>query len=148
MKIKNIMTTDVQSCSPATSLDKIASMMWEHNCGSIAVVSDERKPVGMVTDRDIAMCCTLNHKAPWELESSTVIGNRELFSCSQDDDVATALEIMQENKVRRLPVTDSDGFLSGILTIDDIVAFSDKRKLAKFISYDATMDTLKAFSRH
>ncbi len=146
MNIEEIMTTEIQCCNRNTSLNEIASQMWEYNCGAIPVIDDESKPVGMVTDRDIAMSCTLNHKAPWELEASTVIGNRELFTCSQDDSLETALAIMSDNKIRRLPVTDQDGYLVGILTIDDIIARSNSGKPEKALSYKNTMSTLKAVS--
>ena len=149
MKIEDIMTSEVQCCSINTSLDEIASKMWQANCGAIPVVDEESRPVGMITDRDIAMSCTLNHKAPWELAASTVVGNREIYICSKDDDVGIALSIMKDRKVRRIPITDNDGFLAGMLSIDDIVACSNKGKLlAKEIPYDVAMNTLKAVAFH
>lgn len=148
MKVKNLMSGEPKYCTEDTSLDKIASMMWEHNCGAIAIVNKERHPVGMVTDRDIAMSCTLNHKAPWEIQASTVIGTRPLYKCTSDDVVDRALEIMQENKVRRLAVVDHSGSLEGMLSIDDIVSNSSSGILAKGIPFDATLDTLKAVSFH
>jgi len=144
MKVGDIMSLEPQCCGINTSLDEIASKMWEFNCGAIPVVDDNHQPTGLITDRDITMCCTLNHKAPWELQASTITGNRELFICSQEDDIDIAMAIMKDKKVRRLPVTDKDGYLTGILSIDDIVARSNKTKTAKALSYDTTMNTLKA----
>ena len=148
MKVNDVMTSDVQCCSINSSLDEIASKMWQGNCGAIPVGDAKSRPIGMITDRDIAMSCTLNHKAPWELQAATVIGNRELFSCSQDDSVDIALSIMKDRKVRRIPVTDNLGHLVGILSIDDIVARSNKGKLAQDIPYDVAMNTLKAVAFH
>ena len=148
MKVNDVMTTDVQCCMVNSSLDEIASKMWQGSCGAIPVVDKDARPVGMITDRDIAMSCTLNHKAPWELQASTVIGERELFTCSKDDSVDIALSIMKDRKVRRLPVTDNLGHLVGMLSIDDIVARSSKGKLAQNIPYDVTMTTLKAVAFH
>lgn len=146
MNVDEIMTTDIHWCNQNTSLNEIASQMWEYNCGVIPIVDHESKPIGMITDRDIAMSCTLNHKAPWELDASTVLGNRGLFTCSQNDSLDSALAIMKDNKIRRLPVTDNDGFLVGLLSIDDVISRSKNTKAAKELSYENTMNTLKAVS--
>lgn len=148
MKVKNIMSSEPKFCNINTSLDKIASMMWEANCGAIGIVDDQNEPVGLVTDRDIAMCCTLNHKAPWELQASTVIGNRPLFTCSEEDVIDKALAKMQKEKVRRLLVVDKSGYMTGMLSIDDVVSNSSSGILTKGIPLDATLDTLKAVSFH
>lgn len=144
MKVEDVMTTEIQCCDKNTSLDQIAAQMWEHNCGAIPVVDENSKPVGMVTDRDIAMCCTINHKAPWELQASTVLGDRSIYSCSQDTNIALAMNLMKNHKVRRLPVTDSEGTLVGLLSIDDAIARSENNRQAKELSYEITMNTLKA----
>jgi len=144
MKVKTVMSPDVQCCNVNTSLNDIASKMWEHNCGSIPVVDDESKPIGMVTDRDIAMSCTLNHKAPWELAASTVIGSAEVFSCLDTDTIDIALVKMKDKKVRRLPVINKDGYLVGMLSIDDLVARSGNGKSSLAIPYDLTLKTLKS----
>lgn len=148
MKVKRIMSTEPKFCNINTSLDKIASMMWEENCGAIGIVNDQNETVGLVTDRDIAMCCTLNHKAPWEIQASTVIGNRPLFTCSADDAIETALAMMQKEKIRRLLVVDNSSCMTGMLSIDDVVSNSTSGILTKGIPLDATMDTLKAVSFH
>lgn len=144
MKVKDIMTTEIQCCDRNSSLDKIATQMWEHNCGAIPVVDENSKPVGMVTDRDIAMCCTINHKAPWELQASTILGNRNIYSCSQDTNITSAMNLMKDNKIRRLPVTNKNGKLVGLLSIDDVISQSQNNKQAKELSYETTMKTLKA----
>ena len=146
MKVNEIMSSEVKCCSNDTSLDTVAMMMWEGDCGSIPVVDEDKRPIGMVTDRDIAMSCALNHKAPWELSTSTITGNQNIHTCSDIDNMETALSIMKKNKVRRLPVTNTEGELTGLLSIDDIVSCSQKGKSRAGLSYEATMDTLKAVS--
>ncbi|MDH5392497.1 MAG: CBS domain-containing protein [Gammaproteobacteria bacterium] len=148
MNVNEIMVTDAKSCSSDTTLDQVAMLMWEGNCGSIPVVDSENKPIGIITDRDIAMCCAINHKAPWELSASTIMADRALFTCSTDESLETALATMKRQKVRRLPVTDSYGYFTGMLSIDDVVACSAKGKTAKNMSYDTTMNTLKAVAIH
>ena len=148
MNISDVMSQEVKCCSAEMALDQVGMMMWEGDCGAIPIVDNTNRPIGMVTDRDIAMCCVLNHKAPWELSASTITGSRQLFTCSADDNLDTALTIMKEQRVRRLPVTDSQGCLTGMLSIDDIVACTEKAKSDTTVPYDVTMSTLKAVSIH
>lgn len=148
MKVNSVMSSEVQCCNVNTSLNDIAAKMWEFNCGSIPVVDEESRPVGMVTDRDIAMCCTLNHKAPWELDASTITDAGGVYSCVESDTVQNALAIMKENKVRRLPVTSKEGYLVGMLSLDDIISKSSNGKSAHAIPYDMTMKTLKSVAIH
>lgn len=147
MNVNDIMNSKIKSCSTEMTLGEAAIMMWENDCGSIPIVSDN-KPVGMVTDRDIAMSCALNHKTPWELSVSTITADRALYSCSIDDNIEAALAIMKDKKVRRLPVVDADGYLAGMLSIDDIIAHAEKFGLKKALGYDLTMSTLKAVAVH
>ena len=148
MNVNDLMTTDIQCCTPDMTLDQVAMMMWEGDCGSVPVIDENNCPIGIVTDRDIAMSCALNHKAPWEISTSMVTGNREIFTCASDDSLQQAITTMQERKVRRLPVVDADGHLAGMLSIDDIVSRSEKGKVGKELSLDATMSVLKAVAFH
>jgi CBS domain-containing protein len=146
MNIRELMVKEVTSCSPDTDLETAGRMMWDHNCGAIPVLDNEDHPIGVVTDRDIAMSAVLNHKPLWEISARDVIGTREVFTCNIDDDIQSALSMMQTHKIRRLPIIDSDGCLRGILTIDDIVAGSKKMegKTTPPLSYEDAMGTMKA----
>ena len=147
MIVNDIMSSNVKSCSTDTSLAQVAIMMWENDCGSVPVVNDNR-PVGIVTDRDIAMCCALNNRAPSELSVLIVMADRTLYTCTTTDTVEDALAVMKDKKVRRLPVVDEEGCLAGMLSIDDIISYADKGKLKKAPSYDVTMSALKAVAIH
>ena len=78
MYVNEAMTIDVKKCKPYSSLNDVARMMWECDCGAIPVVSDDNKPLGIITDRDIAMSAMLNHQALWEIQASTVIQGQSL----------------------------------------------------------------------
>jgi len=70
-----------------------------------------------------------------------------LFTCKSDDDIKSALELMETQKVRRLPVTDNSGHLEGMLSIDDIVACAEQ-DAASDLPFGETMSTLKAVCKH
>jgi CBS domain-containing protein len=96
MNIRELMVQEVTSCSPDTDPETAGRMMWDHNCGAIPLLDNEDRPIGLVTDRDIAMSAVLNHKPLWEISTRDVIGTREVFTCNIHDDIQSALSVMQE----------------------------------------------------
>ncbi len=145
MHVSEVMHSPAECCCPETNLDAVAKFMWDHDCGAIPVVDDSNKPIGIVTDRDIAMSSFLNHKPLWEISSKEITSKRPLFTCKSDDDIRNALETMEREKIRRLPVVNSNGELQEILSVDGIVFFA---KQGTDLSYDDTAGTLKAVSIH
>ncbi len=127
MKVKEAMVNNVSTCTVDTKLDVIALMMWHNDFGCVPMVNEKNEPVGIITDRDIAMGAALQYKPLWEITAQSVCQGQELHCCKSSDDVHQALDIMQEHAVRRLPVT-SRGKLVGVVSLGDIVACSDAAK--------------------
>jgi CBS domain-containing protein len=73
-----------------------------------------------------------------------------VFSCKPDDDVHAALQIMQENRVRRLPVIAADGTLKGVLSMNDVVLKAEETKEKKLpeLSYRDVVNTYKSICQH
>ena len=93
--------------------------MEELGIGSIVVTRDGR-PVGMVTDRDLALHILDNELDPSEHSVSECMSS-VLITVSQEDSVSDVVERMREHGIRRIPVLDSDGKLAGIVSADDLV---------------------------
>lgn len=150
MKIRDIMHTDVKCCSPDSPLDSVALTMWNNDCGAVPIIDEQGKPVGIVTDRDIAIGGAIQHKPLWEMKSIDVAMNRSLYTCTADDDIAGALELMQRNQIRRLPVVDKQGKLTGILSLGDVVTHTGNSRSNRQteIPEDATLAMLKAVVSH
>lgn len=151
MRVKEIMAGSVSCCDPNTDLEQVARIMWNADCGSIPVTDEIGRPVGIVTDRDIAMACALNHKSPWEMRTEDLMDGKQVFSCASEDDIQTAINIMLREKVRRLPVVNTEGVIEGMLSVDDIVAMAERGRRGEGspeLSYDDAMSALKAVSRH
>ena len=124
MKVRDIMTSDVATATPDTTLDDIASMMKEENVGAIPVLDDEVL-IGIVTDRDIVVRCIADGKDPAECTAEDVIsGNLE--TVEPEDDVDEAAHIMAHRQIRRLPVVE-DGRLVGMLSLGDIAVKESDR---------------------
>lgn len=144
MKIRDLMETDVHSCEPESDLQAVAILMWNKNCGSVAVVDSKGRPVGIITDRDIAMGAAINHRPLWELTAHEISGHRKVFTCAVEDTMHVALEIMRNNKIRRLPVVDKNGLLAGILSIDKLIGAAQPRSYSEEdLAFNEVMDSLK-----
>lgn len=149
MIVKDVMTNEVTTCHPEDTLESAAILMWDGDCGSIAVVDDEGKAIGIITDRDICMAVALKHKSASEIQVAEVM-SRQLFTCQAENDILSALKTMSFQKVRRLPVTNGAGEVEGIISVDDLIACAERGRRGirvPDLSYDDTMATLKAISR-
>lgn len=124
MRVEEIMTKDVRSCGPGTDAASAAEIMWTRNCGSVPIVEEGGRVVGIVTDRDLFLAiATGNHKAVELTVGETM--SKDLALCSPSDDVRIALKTMAQKQLRRLPVVDEVGRLKGILSLGDIAVRAD-----------------------
>lgn len=126
MKIKDVMTTAVQTCRPDTDLATVAGQMWEHDCGIIPVVGDSGRVVGLVTDRDICIAAASRRLSPAHISAEQVTSGT-VHACFPDDSVAEALSTMKQFQVHRLPVIDAQGLLKGIVSMNDLVRAAGPR---------------------
>ncbi len=147
MKIENAMIKNVCSCSPDTTLEAIAMMMWTNDCGCVPVVDADNKPLGIVTDRDITIGLALQHKSMWEARARDITSSRTLFLCRDIDDIHGALDMMRQHHIRRLPVVDGEGRLTGIISLGDILACAEINTGAELPMAD-TVPMLRAVSGH
>lgn len=148
MYVNEAMHAEVFCCHSDTNLEEVAKLMWEKDCGCIPVVSDENKPIGIVTDRDIVMVGMLNHKPLWELDALTVIAGQNLSCCHQDDKLENVLIKMSQHGVRRLPVVGEDGRIEGLISMGDIIAVSGADPAKRGPDCEEVLDMLQHVSAH
>ena len=144
MKIKELMTSDVKSCGPETNLAAAAKIMWEDDCGAVPVTDDTGHVIGVITDRDICIAGATRARAEGEIPVQDVI-SKVVYTCAASDDVRQALETMRLRKVRRLPVVDQSGRLTGIVSVHDI-ALEARSKKGLDIAPEAVLDTFIAIT--
>ncbi|HEX3034041.1 MAG TPA: CBS domain-containing protein [Thermodesulfobacteriota bacterium] len=124
MLARNIMRTDVVTVSPSASVTEAAHIMRDGGIGALVVTDDERRPVGIVTDRDIVVSTIADHQNPDEMLLEELMNkklvNRKLITVNEDADVFEILRVLSKNSIRRVPVTKS-GRLVGIVSVDDMV---------------------------
>jgi len=125
MIVKEVMNREVTTCRPDTTLESAAILMWDGDCGTVAVIDDGSKVIGIITDRDICMAVALQHKSAGEIQVQEVM-SRHLFTCQPESDIMNALKTMSFQKVRRLPVTNDSGEIEGIISIEDLIARAER----------------------
>jgi CBS domain-containing protein len=146
MKVQDVMTYDVQTCSPETNLSAAAMQMWRGDFGVLPVVASG-KVVGIITDRDICMAGATKHRDPAKIRVKEVISGK-VYGCSPDTDICEALKIMRKRQVRRLPIISAeDRSLCGILSLNDIALKAQDTKGAE-LSPEDVENTLKAICAH
>jgi len=121
MKCSDIMTSDPVCCLPGDTVDSVAEVMKTADVGSLPVVADyaTKRLIGIVTDRDLALMVVANARYIPGVTVEDVMTNR-LIACRPDDDARLALEAMELNQVRRLPVVDGDDRVVGIISQADL----------------------------
>lgn len=108
---------------PEMTAFEAARRMREHHVGDLIVVEDfngDREPVGVVTDRDLAIEVLAEGKDPRSVRVGEVM-TCELVTARDDDDPHDVLTQMRTNGVRRVPIVDERRALVGILTYDDLL---------------------------
>ena len=117
----DVMTKDPLCCQPGTSAARAAQVMKVLDVGPIPVVQDAetKKLVGFVTDRDLAMKVVAAERHPVLVKIEEVM-TRDLVTCTADDDLDKAIQLMAKNQLRRIPVVDEKGAIVGIIAQADI----------------------------
>jgi CBS domain-containing protein len=138
----------VKTVSSDTDLAVVARLMWEGDCGAVPVVTDDRKVIGMITDRDICIAAATRSKPPAEIRVGEVIStNHGVHAVKPDDDVRVALRTMRKHKVRRLPVVDREQRLAGIVSINDL-AINASPSLPDSVPAQEFLETFQAICAH
>lgn len=118
MKIRDIMTRDVQVVSPDDTIRRAAQLMDDLNVG-VLPVCDGTRLVGMITDRDITVRATSAGLGPEECTVSQVMTDEPAY-CYADDPVIEVTRLMSSRQIRRVPVIDDQKKLIGIVSLGDL----------------------------
>jgi CBS domain-containing protein len=119
MTVYTVCQTNVVSVKPDATVQFVAELMKEKNIGCV-VVTENHKPVGIITDRDIALrSASLCGEPQMALIES--IMSRDISTIKKDTGIFDAIQEMKAAGVRRMPIVDSSGRLVGLLTVDDLI---------------------------
>ncbi len=121
MNVKEVMTPSPACCGAETTLREVAKMMVDNDCGEIPVIDSKetKRPVGVVTDRDIVCRTVALGKNPLDLTAGDSM-TTPCVTVTEDMSVDDCSRVMEENKIRRVPVVDQDGACCGIVAVADL----------------------------
>jgi CBS domain-containing protein len=116
MNVADVMTTNVDSCSPESTCKEVAMKMKELDVGAVPICDNE-KLVGIVTDRDIVIKGFVNNLSSDSMISELVTEN--VVKGSKEMSVEEAVRLMSQHQIRRLPIVEDDK-LVGIVSLGDL----------------------------
>ena len=118
MNIEKVMHKGASWVSPDTSVREIAALMKRDDIGSVPVGENGRL-IGMITDRDLALRVLPDEADPAKLKARDVMTEGIVY-CRTDQTIEDAIHLMEDKKIRRLPVINDKKRLVGMLTLSDV----------------------------
>lgn len=144
MLIREVMTESVVTAPPERTVREIAELMRERNVGSVVLI-EERRPVGFVTDRDLAVSVIADGRDHGDHAADHA--SSPVITARPEMQVEEAAELMVRHAVRRLVIVD-DERLTGIVTLDDIASRTGDPELAAQLSLRVTRAVMPDFFFH
>jgi CBS domain-containing protein len=121
-RLKDFATATVAVAEPETSALAAAQLMRQHHVGALVVVDalEKSRPLGILTDRDLVLGLMAEGLDP-EIFTAGDIMSTELVLASPEMDAMDAVQLMRNNRLRRLVIVDDAGRLVGIVTMEDVL---------------------------
>lgn len=132
MDVRSVMTADPATCQASTPIRDVARLMLDNDCGLVPVIDETGKPVGAVTDRDIALRVVAEGRDPQQCTAQDCMTS-PVTTVSVDSNLAETTDLMEREQVRRMLVVDQDGRLCGIVAQADIALSGRDRRTADLV---------------
>lgn len=118
--LNEVINRNVITISPSSPVSEAAYIMMNEDIGALVVMSEnDKKPVGMVTDRDLVISVMAERRSPDEVTVEQVM-TKDPVIIDEDTDIFDMLRKLSKHSIRRLPVTER-GKLTGIVSVDDLI---------------------------
>ena len=135
---RDVMTPDPVCCSPGATLDQVAQLMAENNCGEIPIIDTADRPVGVITDRDIVCRVVAEGKNPMAHTVESCMTS-SVVTVHADASIDEVIATMEDHQIRRVLVVDSEGCCTGIIAQADVAwiePLPDVGELVREVSRD------------
>lgn len=128
-KCSEVMTKEPVCCLPDDLAAEAAQLMKNKHVGSIPIIEDQqsRKLIGIVTDRDLVIRIVSEGLDAKSAKVETIM-TRNVVTCSAEDDLQKAVDLMSKRQLRRIPVVDDDNKILGVIAQADVVTYFDHPK--------------------
>ena len=147
-QVKDIMTESVLSCGRNETIQSVANHMSKSNIGFVPVVDEQRRVIGIITDRDVALAVGRTSKPVERLTAADVM-NVGVHTIGLEERVDKALELMRKKMVGRLPVVDSQERLKGVISLMGItrkLKYSEEARDMETLGKENIINTLHAIA--
>lgn len=124
MLAQDLMTRPAITCHVNDPLSTAARAMWDHDIGAIAVVNDDGKLTGMLTDRDICMAAYTQGRPLDEILINSAMAHK-VVSARADQRLGEIEHLMADHQLRRIPIVDGDHRPIGMVSLNDVAVASD-----------------------
>jgi CBS domain-containing protein len=129
---RDIMTPNPACCTPNTTLDQVAKLMVQHDCGEIPVIDTSEQPIGVVTDRDIVCRVVAEGKNPMGHTAASCM-TQPVVTVRVDSPLDTVVSTMEKHQIRRLPVVDGEGRCAGMIAQADVARGGPEHEVAELV---------------
>jgi CBS domain-containing protein len=129
---RDVMTPDPARCSVTATLDEVAKLMVQHDCGEIPIVDRTDRPVGVITDRDIVCRAVAEGKNPTGQFVERVMTHR-VVTVRADAPLEEVVTTMERHQIRRVPVVDESGCCVGIIAQADLASHARPGEAAELL---------------
>ena len=132
MDIQSIMTPNPTCCRPNPSLREVATLMADNDCGQIPVVDEQGRPLGVITDRDIAVRAVAKG-ADVSTATASDFMTSPATTVTEDSSLDQVAKRMEDQQIRRVIVVDGRGAISGIVAQADIARAGGDNRTAEVV---------------
>jgi CBS domain-containing protein len=129
---RDVMTPDPACCTPHTTLDQVAKLMVQNDCGEIPVIDSADQPVGVITDRDIVCRVVAEGKNPLGHTAEQYM-SQPVVTVRSDATLDEVVSTMEKHQIRRVPVVDERGCCAGIIAQADVAWTGGEHEVAELV---------------
>lgn len=134
MRVNDFMTPNPATCAADTPLVDVARLMVKHDCGEIPIIDrDNRHLIGVVTDRDIVCRVVAEGRDPAQTAAGEAM-TTPVVCTSPDATLEECSRVMEENRIRRVPVVDDRGLICGIVSQADIALAAGTKDAGRLVT--------------
>jgi CBS domain-containing protein len=136
MQCQDLMKSEVEAFRENDPVSIVARCMRDVNIGFVPICDPEGHPVGVLTDRDIALRVCAEDRRAGETRAGAIM-TRETITCRDTDPIEHAEDLMARYHKSRIMIVDEDGRLVGVISLSDIVDEEDDRRAAETMRHVA-----------
>jgi CBS domain-containing protein len=129
---REVMTPDPACCTVNTTLDDVAKLMLQNDCGEIPVVDAADRIIGVVTDRDIVCRVIAEGKNPMAYTVDTCM-TQPAVAVRSDAPLEEVVATMEDHQIRRVPVVDERGCCAGIISQADLATRGPEHEVVELV---------------